>query len=79
MAHPTRSLERARTFSSPAEALDVLARIYRRDLQEGQEFLPTIVVEKATLVAQVVSWFGDLCVPVGAARCAATPLSPTSG
>jgi hypothetical protein len=30
--------------------------------------LPLIVVEKATLVAQIGSWFGELCVPVAALR-----------
>jgi hypothetical protein len=30
--------------------------------------LPIVVVEKATLVAQAVAWFGDLCIPVTALR-----------
>jgi hypothetical protein len=64
----TRSVERVQTFTSPAEALGALARSYRRDLLEGQPWLPMIVVEKATLIVQVRSWFGDLCVPVGALR-----------
>ena len=33
-----------------------------------QEVLPVVVVEKATLIAQVVSWFGGLCVPAVALR-----------
>jgi hypothetical protein len=64
----TRLIERVQTFTSPAEALAVLARGYRRDLLDGQESLPMIVVEKATLVAQVRSWFDALTIPVAALR-----------
>jgi hypothetical protein len=64
----TRAIERRPTSDSPAEALDLLARAYRRDLLAGQAVLPVVVVEKATLIAQVVAWFGDLCVPAVALR-----------
>lgn len=65
----TRSIERALRFRSPAHGLEVLARSYRRDRLEGQKVLPMIVVEKATLVAQVYDWFGDPWgVPVAALR-----------
>jgi Protein of unknown function C-terminus (DUF2399) len=64
----TRTIERPPTWSSPAEALDAIARAYRRDLLATQTTLPVIVVEKATLVAQAVAWFGHLCVPVVALR-----------
>jgi hypothetical protein len=64
----TRAIERHPTWASPAEALDLIARAYRRDLLAGQTALPIVVVEKATLIAQVVAWFGDLCVPAVALR-----------
>jgi hypothetical protein len=64
----TRAIERAGTFAHPAGALDWLAQAYRRDLLETQERLPVIVVEKATLIAQVMSWFDGLCVPAVALR-----------
>ncbi|MGH3077239.1 MAG: DUF2399 domain-containing protein [Gaiellaceae bacterium] len=60
----TRTIERPSTWSSPADALDTLARAYRRDLLATQATFPVIVVEKATLVAQLRAWFDDLCVPV---------------
>jgi hypothetical protein len=64
----TRSIERAYTYASPVEAVNALAQEYRRDVLEGQETLPMIVVEKATLIAQVSSWFDEFCVPVAALR-----------
>jgi hypothetical protein len=64
----TRSVERAQTYASPKEALEAIADWYRRDVLEGQATLPMIVVEKMTLVAQVSSWFDELCVPVAALR-----------
>jgi CheY-like chemotaxis protein len=65
----TRAIERPTTFASPAEALEQLARWYRRDLLETQDVLPVIVVEKATLVAQVQSWFDEqFGIPVVALR-----------
>jgi len=65
----TRSIERATTFYSPQDALASLARWYRRDRLEAQNVLPMIVVEKATLVAQVYDWFGEPWgVPVAALR-----------
>src|SRR5436190_16423239 len=49
----TRSIERPPAFDSPAHALRSLAAQYRRDRLEDQDVLPMIVVEKATLVAQM--------------------------
>jgi hypothetical protein len=63
----TCQIELPPTWSSPAEALVAIARQYRRDLLATQDVLP-VVVEKATLIAQVVSWFGGLCVPAVALR-----------
>jgi hypothetical protein len=66
---PTRSIERPLDFSSPADALNWLAARYRRDRLEEQPVLPVIVVEKATLVAQLYSWFGEpWSVPIAALR-----------
>jgi hypothetical protein len=64
----TRTIERVQTYASPAEALEAIAHWYRRDLLEGQTTLPMIVVEKATLVAQVGDWFGALTLPIAALR-----------
>jgi hypothetical protein len=64
----TRTIERATTWESPVEALQDLAKWYRRDLLDGHDVLPIVAVEKATLIAQVMSWFGDLCVPAVALR-----------
>jgi hypothetical protein len=64
----TRSIDAPPTFDSPADAVASLARWYRRDLLAGQEAVPMIVVEKATLVAQMVAAFGDLRIPVAALR-----------
>jgi hypothetical protein len=64
----TRTIQRPQTWTSPAAALATLASVYRRDLLSTQETLPLVVVEKATLVTQAVSWFGDLCIPVVALR-----------
>jgi hypothetical protein len=64
----TRSVERPIAFDSPVDGLRALADQYRRDRLEGQETLPMIVVEKATLVAQVTSWFDEFSVPVAALR-----------
>jgi hypothetical protein len=47
----------------------VLARSTRRDRLERQDVLSVIVVEKATLVAQLYAWFGDTWgVPIAALR-----------
>jgi hypothetical protein len=59
LVDPTRSITKPIAFDSPADALDSTARIYRRDRLEGQAVRPLIVVEKATLVALISSWFGD--------------------
>jgi hypothetical protein len=64
----TRTINWPPTSESPGEALAELAEGYRRDLLATQETLPLVVVEKATLIAQVVAWFGPLCVPAVALR-----------
>lgn len=64
----TRGIERALTYYDPLHGLESLAYAYRRDLLDTQETLPLIVVEKATLIAQLAAWFGPLCVPAVALR-----------
>jgi hypothetical protein len=64
----TRGIEQTTTFEGPRDALAALAEWYRRDLLATQDVLPIVVVEKATLTAQAVEWFGELCVPVVALR-----------
>jgi hypothetical protein len=53
----TRTIDRPQTWASPEEALEALAHWYRRDPLETQDVRPVVVVEKATLIAQVQSWF----------------------
>lgn len=60
----TRSIHRYRTFSDPQEARDWLARIYRRDRTEGQEWSVYLGVEKSGIVEQLLAWFGDLGIPI---------------
>ena len=60
----TRSIHRYRTFPGPDEARDWLCRTYRRDRTEGQEFSVYLGVEKAGIVEQLETWFGDLGVPI---------------
>ena len=64
----TRGIEAVETFAGPRDALDRLAGWYRLDVLAGHETLPIIVVEKATLLAQVSEWYGDLCIPAVALR-----------
>ena len=64
----TRTIERWQTWRSPSEALMWAAGVYRRDLLATHEVLPMIVPEHAQLIAQVVEWFGHLCVPAVALR-----------
>jgi len=55
----TRSVELARSWAGPRQAVADLASRYRRDRTEGQDVLPVLGVEKATLAAQLRSWLGD--------------------
>jgi hypothetical protein len=64
----TRTIDRLATSGSPEDALAEIAEDYRRDPLEGQDVLPVIVVEKATLVTQMWENFRDLGVPVTALR-----------
>ncbi|MQA15521.1 MAG: hypothetical protein GEV09_15535 [Pseudonocardiaceae bacterium] len=59
-----RSIHRYRSYDSPADALSMLARTYRRDRTEHQPYSIYLAVEKAGLVVQLQSWFGDLGFPI---------------
>jgi hypothetical protein len=59
-----RQIHRYRTFASVGQARAWLASIYRRDRTEGQEWSVYLGVEKAGMVVQLQSWFGDLGVPI---------------
>ncbi len=60
----TRTIHRFQSFAGPDEARGWLARIYRRDRTEGQEFSIYLGVEKAGIVEQLESWFGGLGIPI---------------
>lgn len=51
-------------FTSPDEAKKWLKMQYRRDRTEGQEYSIYLAVEKAGIVEQLWSWFGDLGIPI---------------
>lgn len=59
-----RTIHRHAHWSSPEAALDAVAKQYRRDRTEGQDVSVYIGVEKAGLVMQLQSWFGDLGIPI---------------
>lgn len=59
-----RSIHRYTTFASPEEALERLARSYRRDRTEGQDVSLYLGVEKAGHVAGLLNRFGDLGIPI---------------
>ena len=60
----TRTIHRYTSFVDPADALEWLMSIYRRDRTEGQGFSLYLCAEKAGIVEQLQEWFGDLGVPV---------------
>lgn len=59
LADLTRSIIVSPSWGSPKEMLKAAAQQYRRDRTEGQEVVPMIVTEKATLTGQIDAWFGD--------------------
>jgi hypothetical protein len=63
-----RQVQRPYWRDDPVGALQSLARNYRRDRTEGQEVQLWVVLEKATLLEQVVQWTEDYGIPVVAAR-----------
>ncbi len=60
----TRRIHRYQTFEDPAQARAWLSRIYRRDRTEGQAYSIYLGVEKAGIVEQLESWFGNLGIPI---------------
>lgn len=60
----TRRIEKYRSFDNPTEAQRWLARIYRRDRTDGQDQQIFIGVEKAGMVVQLQSWFGNMGLPI---------------
>jgi hypothetical protein len=59
-----RTIHRYRSFANARQGLDWLARIYRLDRTAGQDVSVYLGVEKAGMVVQLQSWFGDLGAPV---------------
>ncbi len=59
-----RSIHEPMTFASPAGALAWLRAIYRRDRSEHMDVSVYLGVEKATMVAQLESWFAEHGLPV---------------
>ena len=60
----TRDVHRYTNFPGPEDATDWLCRIYRRDRTEGQGISIYLGVEKAGIVEQLKSWFGDYAIPI---------------
>ncbi|HEY9377833.1 MAG TPA: hypothetical protein VIQ02_12150 [Jiangellaceae bacterium] len=60
----TRDIDRATSWTSPTEALETIADWYRRDRTEDQDWFVVLGGEKATLLAQLSDWFGDLGLPL---------------
>ena len=59
-----REIHRASSWRSPAHAVESLARQYRLDRTAGQDVSVYVGVEKAGLVMQLESWFGELGIPI---------------
>jgi hypothetical protein len=60
----TRMIYRYASWASPATAIYRAYSTYRRDRTEGQKLSLYLGVEKAGMVVQLQSWFGDLGIPV---------------
>jgi hypothetical protein len=59
-----RSIHEYQTFQGPQTARRWLKGIYRRDRTETQDVSVYLGVEKAGMVVQLQSWFGDLGIPI---------------
>ena len=64
----TRGIEQMWWNEDMGEAIEESVRSFRLDRSRGQSPLPFVVVEKATLVAQVRDWVDDQTIPVAALR-----------
>ena len=60
----TRAVHRYTSFDSPDEATEWLCQIYRRERTDGQLVSIYLGVEKAGIVEQLKSWFGDYGIPI---------------
>jgi hypothetical protein len=60
----TRAIHQAPWWASPADALADLVDQYRYDRTAGQDNLLVLGGEKATLLAQLDDWFGELGLPI---------------
>jgi len=60
----TRDVHRFTCFPGPDVATEWLRRIYRRDRTEGQKVSIYLGVEKAGIVEQLKSWFGEYGIPI---------------
>lgn len=60
----TRLIHRPQTFTTPAEAREWLANIYRRDRTEGQSERVYIGVEKNGMLELLRAWFWDYGMPI---------------
>jgi hypothetical protein len=60
----TRAVHRYTSFDSPDEAKEWLCQIYRRERTDGQQVSIYLGVEKAGIVEQLKSWFGDYGIPI---------------
>jgi len=68
LADLTRGIEQEWWNVSAGEAAQEALERFRLDRSRGQDPLPFVVVEKATLTAQVRSWVDDKTIPVAALR-----------
>jgi hypothetical protein len=59
-----RTIHEYQSFTGTGHALSWLSRIYRLDRTRDQDVSLYLGVEKAGMVVQLQSWFGDLGVPV---------------
>jgi hypothetical protein len=64
LAEGGRRVTVAQSWDGAENAVGWLARNYRRDRTEGQEYTIVLLVEKNALGGLLWSWFGDLGVPV---------------
>ena len=60
----TREIFKYRSWIGVEDAIDDIARSYRRDRTEGQEHQLWIAGEKRTLARQLQGWFADLGCPI---------------
>ena len=59
-----RTIHRCQSFDGPQDALDQLLSWYQLDRTRGQDVSLYLGVEKAGMVIQLQSWFGDLGIPI---------------